>query len=82
MSFAPKRVRHTLSRALRRTRDDEPSWWDDWGPELGHALLEAAVLCAPVVAAGSFELYIAREKAKAKLELERVKALAARPEEE
>lgn len=82
MSFAPKRVRHTLSRALRRTRDDEPSWWDEWGPEIGSALLEAAVLCAPVVAAGSFELYIAREKQKAKVELERLKALHAHREDE
>lgn len=70
MSFAPFRVKKTLGRALRRTRDDD-SWWDEWGGEIGSAILEAAVLCAPVVAAGSFELYIAREKARAKAERHR-----------
>ena len=72
MSFAPFKVKRTLRHALRRTRDD-----DGWSEEIGLAVLEAAVLCAPVIVAGSFELYIAREKARAKIEVERLRALHA-----
>lgn len=69
MSLAPFKPRKTLGRALRRKKDD-----GGWGEELGLAAIEAAVLCAPVAVAGAFELYIAREKARLKLEVERVKA--------
>lgn len=73
MSFAPFKVKHTLRRALRKKDEDDPTWWDEWGTEIGLAVLEAAVLCAPVVVAGSFELYVQREKARAKLEQERLR---------
>lgn len=75
MSFAPFKVRKTIGRALRRKRDDDdgPTWWDEWGIEIGLAVLEAAVACAPVVVAGSFELYIAKAKAREKLERDRLR---------
>ena len=71
MSFAPFRTRHRLRAALRPTGE---GWDDYWRDEVIAAALEAGVACAPVLVAGAFELYIAREKARLKLEVERVKA--------
>lgn len=73
MSFAPFKLKKVRGKYLRRA-DDGESWWDRWGEEIGLAAIEAVVLCAPVVAAGTFELYIARERARLKLEIERVRA--------
>jgi hypothetical protein len=54
-----------------RPLDDSDEFWRE---ELRAAALEAAVACAPVIVAGAFELYIARERERMKLERERIKA--------
>lgn len=73
MSFAPFKVGEVRRSALR-VRPSGEGWDDYWRDEVIAAGLEAAVACAPVIVAGAFELYIAREKARLKLEVERVKA--------
>ena len=71
MSLAPFRTKRRLRAALRPTGE---GWDDYWRDETIAAALEAAVACAPILVAGAFELYIAKEKERMKLERERIKA--------
>lgn len=68
MTFAPFKARKTRRAFLKPLDDDEDGYWSE---ELKHAALEALVASAPVIVAGAFEVYVMREKNRAKAERER-----------